>query len=260
MKSVRSGSIFGQKIESRKIPQELFKEGIQIPVPVIRTLIETFVKDLRFSCHNLYSQHFFWACLWFILTVFLWSGIPISIGNMPLGMILILCYLVPFLIHMFSCCACRAWRKHPVYDKLGQLNHQLSDYNCLATVRNSKLGCSFHLTFFYYNVGPCIDHLVDRLDRSWGQAPIPQQQGYEMTQPSCIQQQQRREYFQNYAKSLLMSHSAEYLYQFLDEVLPEVTSQRHTIQLSCLCQYVEHKTAGTNVHIVPNLMGIVRTV
>ena len=38
-------------------------------------------------------------------------------------------------------------RKAPVYKKLGEMNHQISNYNCLATVRNSRYGTAFHVSF-----------------------------------------------------------------------------------------------------------------
>ena len=85
---------------------------LQVPVPVIRKLIDTFVKDVRFTFHNLCSQHCFWAIIWFFMTLLLWMGIVFALAFhavMTIGTILILCWVVPFFVHVFACCLFRTW-------------------------------------------------------------------------------------------------------------------------------------------------------
>ncbi len=62
-------------------------------------------------------------------------------------------------------------------------------------------------------------------------------------------------FFQSYmqAMSLIITHSPEYLLKFMEGTLEEVTSQKHTIQGCCLCQYVERNLATVQVqpHVFP---------
>ena len=66
----------------------------------------------RFTFHNLCSQHCFWAIIWFFMTLLLWMGIVFALAFhavMTIGTILILCWVVPFFVHVFACCLFRTW-------------------------------------------------------------------------------------------------------------------------------------------------------
>ena len=89
--------------------------SLQVPVPLIRTLVDSFVQDVRFSCHNLFSQHCWWALFWFVCSSVLWTGVVgLAVSRqhsygLGIGAIMLLCYLIPLFCHLISCFICRLW-------------------------------------------------------------------------------------------------------------------------------------------------------